>query len=197
MQHLDSLLNDGGEGERLVMSSDAGVLRTLEGLGVKMWRDLFGVVGVVVSEEEVWEVMLGSSKVADSGGNANDGDNSYENDEVGDSPAAKFCNTVMTGIGCGLVATMLCNICKIVNLNDEGCEHLTVDLSYLGNVFNVLGLSKQVELLAHVADFLNNNKSREEMKEALRREHDNDDARGKLLIAVENTLVRMRTFDKK
>ena len=70
-----------------------------------------------------------------------------------DDPIARFVIEWVTTVSDAITCMILVQLCQIAKLSQKGVYQFTTDITYIGNIFNAMGL-KQHPLLDHITSLL-------------------------------------------
>lgn len=105
------------------------------------------VVAILMNGKEIADYVLNNAALAEE-------DAELEGDAGEDEKkSAEFCNAWLDVVGLAVTGRLLERIMRITQLTPKGCEHLSVDLNYLVNVFSALGVAGHPHpLVSHLAE---------------------------------------------
>jgi hypothetical protein len=105
------------------------------------------VVAILMNGKEIADYVLNNAALAEEDAEL-DGDVGED-----EKQSAEFCNAWLDVVGLAVTGRLLERIMRISQLTPKGCEHLSVDLNYLVNVFSALGVAGHPHpLVSHLAE---------------------------------------------
>jgi hypothetical protein len=114
---------------------------------------VFGVESIVdalMDGKEISELVLQNAALTEEDAQLEDGVSEEE------KASAEFCNAWLDVVGLAVTGRLLERVMRIAQLTPKGCEHLSVDLNYLINVFSALGVAGHPHpLVSHLAELAN------------------------------------------
>jgi hypothetical protein len=137
-----SLANEVMEGVRDVALQPWGEFAAATGLSSSD-----SVVAILMNGKEIVDYVLNNAALAE--------EDAQLEDDVGEDEkkSAEFCNAWLDVVGLSVTGRLLERIMRISQLTPKGCEHLSVDLNYLVNVFSALGVAGHPHpLVTHLAE---------------------------------------------
>jgi hypothetical protein len=106
-------------------------------------------VAILINGKAIGDYVLNNAALAEEDADL-DGDVGED-----EKKSAEFCNAWLDVVGLAVTGRLLERIMRISQLTPKGCEHLSVDLNYLVNVFSALGVAGHPHpLVSHLAELV-------------------------------------------
>jgi conserved oligomeric Golgi complex subunit 7 len=132
------------------------VMGGVRDVALHAWSEFVAAAGLIGSEAVIESLMNGKdiTDLVLSNAALNEEDAALE-EGAGEAERkiAVFCNLWLDLLGLDVTGRLLERIMRIPQLTSKGCEHLSIDLNYLVNVFSALGVAGHPHpLVSHLAE---------------------------------------------
>ena len=140
--------------EALALANE--VMEGVRDVALQPWGEFTAATGLSASDSTV-AILMNGKEIADfvlNNAALAEEDAQLEGDVGEDEKkSAEFCNAWLDVVGLAVTGRLLERTMRISQLTPKGCEHLSVDLNYLVNVFSALGVAGHPHpLVTHLAE---------------------------------------------